>query len=161
MRTAAAVDRAACAQDHGHDQLILDGWLTNKTPDTVAGWIVSPSSHCLLALAGSAVVGVAILTRKGKIGLLHVDPDLLGQGIGTSLLNALNALEAQAEAWGWPVCGRHHLHRKSLLCRQGLYRGRDIQDRIRPRGHFDGQAAGAELRMQGWSRCETACRHNE
>lgn len=91
----------SCAQDHGHDQLFLDSWLANKTPNTVAGWIMSPSSHCLLALGGSAVVGVAILTRKEKIGLLHVDPDMLGQSIGTSLLIAL---EAQAKAWGWSVC---------------------------------------------------------
>lgn len=87
----------SCARDHGQDRLILEHWLANKTPATVAGWIASPGNHCLLALHGDSVAGVAILTRKGRIALLHVHPELLLRGIGTSLLRAL---EAQARAWG-------------------------------------------------------------
>jgi GNAT superfamily N-acetyltransferase len=86
-----------CAQDHRHDATVLAGWLANKTPDVVRAWIASPSNHCLLATAGERLAGMAILTRKGRIGLLHVHPDLLGSGVGTTLLAAL---EAQAKVWG-------------------------------------------------------------
>lgn len=85
------------AADHRHDPAVLERWLANKTAATVGAWIRSPSNHCVVALIDDVVAGVAILTRKGKIGLLHVHPDRLGQGIGTVLLQAL---EAQAAGWG-------------------------------------------------------------
>jgi GNAT superfamily N-acetyltransferase len=86
-----------CARDHRHDRAILERWLANKTPATVASWIASPANHCLLAFADGTVAGVAVLTRKGRIGLLHVDPGLLCLGIGSALLQAI---EAQARGWG-------------------------------------------------------------
>jgi GNAT superfamily N-acetyltransferase len=86
-----------CAEDHRHDEAVLDSWLANKTPETVTSWIASPSNHCLLAFVDDLPAGVAILTRKGKIGLLHIHPDRLFLGVGKTLLNAL---EAQAKAWG-------------------------------------------------------------
>jgi GNAT superfamily N-acetyltransferase len=87
----------SCAEDHQHDEAVRESWLANKTPDTVASWIESASNHCLLAIVGDVVAGVAILTRKGRIGLLHVHPDLRFSGIGKALLGGL---EAQARAWG-------------------------------------------------------------
>jgi GNAT superfamily N-acetyltransferase len=87
-----------CAEDHRHDAAVLASWLANKTPEIVQSWIGSQSNHCLLASVGERVAGVAILTRKGRIGLLHVHPDLLLLGVGQALLDAM---EVQAKAWGW------------------------------------------------------------
>lgn len=123
VRTARAADAAAacdllraaiartCAPDHGHDPAILARWLANKTPAQVAAWIASPANHCVVAeLAqakahagipqpahAGALAGIALLTRKGRIALLHVAPDRLRCGVGGVLLAAL---ERQARAWG-------------------------------------------------------------
>lgn len=86
-----------CVEDHRHDAAVLRNWLANKTPDIVQSWLASPFHHCLLATVGKRVAGVALLTRKGKVALLHVHPDLLYLGVGKTLLEAL---EKQAKAWG-------------------------------------------------------------
>ena len=101
--TACALLRAAitrtCAADHGHDPVLLAGWLANKTPEHVAGWIGAAANHCIVATAerDGALAGVALVTRKGRIALLHVAPDRLRRGVGSALLAAL---ERQGRAWG-------------------------------------------------------------
>jgi len=92
----AAIART-CAPDHGHDPDTLAAWLSNKTPSQVAAWIASAANHGLVAQADVAVTGIALLTRKGRIALLHVDPDRQLRGTGSALLAAL---ERQARAWG-------------------------------------------------------------
>jgi GNAT superfamily N-acetyltransferase len=86
-----------CAEDHRDDKTVLTAWLGNKTPETVQVWFASPSNHSLIALVDGRIAGVAILTRKGKLGLLHVSPDLRFSGVGKTLLGAM---ESQAKAWG-------------------------------------------------------------
>ena len=94
----AAITRA-CAPDHGHDPAVLAGWLANKTPEHVAAWIAAAANHCIVAEAerGGALAGIALVTRKGRIALLHVAPDRLRRGVGSALLAAL---ERQGRAWG-------------------------------------------------------------
>jgi len=87
----------ACAPDHAHDPGVLTGWLANKTPSQVAAWIGSAASHSLVAEADGTIAGIALVTRKGRIALLHVDPDRQRDGIGSALLAGL---ERQARAWG-------------------------------------------------------------
>lgn len=86
-----------CSEDHRNDPAILSAWLSNKTPETVASWFTSPSNFSLVAARGNDVVGVAILTRAGKIVLCHVIPEMRFTGTGKALLQAM---EAQARKWG-------------------------------------------------------------
>lgn len=78
-----------CAEDHRNDPAILQKWLRNKTPETVESWFAWPAHYPLVATAGEEVTGVAMLSRPGKIVLLHVDPAWRGTGIGAALLKAL------------------------------------------------------------------------
>lgn len=86
-----------CADDHRNDAAILSAWLGNKTPETVESWFLSASNYSLVAVSDSEVVGVAMLTRAGKIVLFYVSPDVRFSGVGKALLQGL---EAQAREWG-------------------------------------------------------------
>lgn len=111
VRTAQATDAAAacdllriaitrtCAPDYGHDPALLAAWLANKTPAHVATWIAAAANHCLVAETegDGTLAGFALVTRKGRIALLHVAPDRLRRGVGSALLAAL---EQKARAWG-------------------------------------------------------------
>ena len=85
-----------CGEDHGNDAAILEAWLGNKTAENVEAWILSPANFSVVAIAGDAVAGIAMLTRGGKIVLCYVCPDRRFSGIGKALLLAL---EAQAKQW--------------------------------------------------------------
>lgn len=86
-----------CAQDHCHDRAILDAWLGNKNPQTVAGWFASPTNYALVAERDGEVVGVGLVTQAGKLSLCYVLPEALHIGAGKALLQGL---ERQARAWG-------------------------------------------------------------
>jgi GNAT superfamily N-acetyltransferase len=86
-----------CADDHRNDAAILSAWLGNKTPAMVESWFLSASNYSLVAVAENEVVGVAMLTRAGKIVLFYVSPEMRFSGIGKALLEGL---EAQAREWG-------------------------------------------------------------
>lgn len=85
-----------CVPDHNNDPDVLANWLGNKDPQTVATWFASPLNFAVVAVQGEQIVGVGLLTRKGKVCLCHVLPELRHTGIGRSLLNAL---EKQAIEW--------------------------------------------------------------
>lgn len=86
-----------CKEDHHDDKAILAAWLGNKTPETVESWFLSTANYSLVATLDDAVVGVAILTRAGKIVLCYVMPELRFTGTGKALLQAM---ESQAREWG-------------------------------------------------------------
>ena len=86
----------SCVLDHHSDPLILDAWLGNKTPQMVAGWFASPTNFSLLAVEAGEIVGVALLTRGGKIALFYLLPEAQRRGIGKALLARI---EAQALEW--------------------------------------------------------------
>lgn len=90
----------SCIQDHKNDPAILSGWLGNKNTDTVGAWLTSPSNYSVVAEMGRQIVGIALLTDKGKIALIYVSPNLQQAGIGKRLLCAL---EEQAVAWNLPM----------------------------------------------------------
>lgn len=86
-----------CEEDHHHQPEILDAWLGNKTPQTVAGWFSSPSYFSLVADRGGEIVGMVLVTQAGKLPLCYVLPEVLHRGVGKALLAGA---EAQARAWG-------------------------------------------------------------
>ena len=86
-----------CSEDHRNDAAILAAWLGNKTPENVASWFECASHHSIVAGNGNDVVGVAIMTRQGRIVLFYISPDVRSTGTGKALLDAL---EAQAKEWG-------------------------------------------------------------
>jgi len=86
-----------CTEDHRNDSDILDTWLGNKTPETVASWITSPANHTLVAERDGELVGVALLTQAGKLSLCYVLPEAQHSGIGKALLAGA---ENKAREWG-------------------------------------------------------------
>lgn len=85
-----------CTEDHRNDDAILAAWLGNKTPEIVAGWFACESNHGLVAIRKGEIVGVALMTRPGKIALCYVTPEARYTGTGRALLQGL---EAQATCW--------------------------------------------------------------
>lgn len=85
-----------CAEDHRNDVAILTAWLGNKTPENVASWFDCAANFSIVAHKGDQLVGVAIMTRQGKIVLFYVAPEMRFTGTGKALLQAL---EGQAGKW--------------------------------------------------------------
>ena len=85
-----------CAADHGGRPEILEPWLSNKTPQTVAAWLTSPTNYVVVAAQGEALAGLALLTQAGKLALCYVLPGQLRSGIGSALMHAV---EVQARTW--------------------------------------------------------------
>lgn len=86
-----------CVLDHKNDAATLEAWLGNKTPEMVATWFASPTNFAQVAVEDGNVVGVALLTRAGKLALCYLLPQALGRGMGKALLAQM---EAQAKEWG-------------------------------------------------------------
>lgn len=86
-----------CARDHRNDPAILAAWLGNKTPENVAAWFECASHHSIVACSDGEVVGVAIMTRQGRIVLFYISPEVRSTGTAKALLDAL---EGQAKEWG-------------------------------------------------------------
>jgi GNAT superfamily N-acetyltransferase len=85
-----------CAADHCGRSDILDAWLGNKTPQTVATWFSTPSNYALVAERDGELLGLTLLTQAGKLALCYVLPEALRIGVGRALLAAV---EEQARAW--------------------------------------------------------------
>lgn len=90
----------SCSQDHNNDPAILSAWLGNKNTETVGAWLDSPSNYAVVAEADREVLGIGLLTSKGKIALFYVSPKTQRAGIGKRLLSEL---EERASAWRLPI----------------------------------------------------------
>ena len=80
-----------CYADHQNSQEILNKWLKNKNEESVKKWISDPSAKLFVALENDEVRGVGQINEKGHILLCYVAPEASGQGIGQSLLNAMES----------------------------------------------------------------------
>lgn len=85
-----------CEPDHRGRPDVLDAWLANKTPETIAAWFASPTNHAIVAERDGQLLGLALLTQAGKVALCYVEPGALRIGVGRALLAAV---EEQARAW--------------------------------------------------------------
>ena len=83
-----------CAADHGNDPAILGRWLSNKTPEIVAGWAKQPGNSLLVAVEGDVILGVASVTDAGEITLNYVAPESRFRGVSRALVGALEARAA-------------------------------------------------------------------
>jgi GNAT superfamily N-acetyltransferase len=77
--------------------MVLNAWLENKNPETVASWFASSGNVAIVAVTGHAIVGLALLTRLGKISLFYVDPNQRKSGVGKTLLAHIEACAAELE----------------------------------------------------------------
>jgi GNAT superfamily N-acetyltransferase len=78
-----------CIADHGNDPVILAHWLANKTPESIASWIIQPGNSLLVASEGDSILGVGSVTDGGRITLNYVSPDARFRGVSRALLAAL------------------------------------------------------------------------
>ena len=90
-----------CAADHHNDPAILDRWLANKTPETVASWIRKPGNSVLVAVESDTILAVGCVTDAGEITLNYVSPDARLRRISRALLVAL---ETRAQERGNKRC---------------------------------------------------------
>jgi putative acetyltransferase len=93
-----------CVADHARREEVLQPWLSNKTPQTVATWLSSPSNYAVVAVHDQQLAGLALLTQGGKLALCYVMPGQLRSGIGSAMMRAV---EAQARCWD---IGKLHMH---------------------------------------------------
>ncbi len=152
-----------CVADHRNDPLILDAWLGNKTAQTVAGWIASSSNCCFVALEREQVVGVALLTRAGKICLCYLLPEAQGRGLGHALLKRV---EQQAAAWDIKTLQLHStVSAEAFYARQGYLRSGLVKASYGVDAvlcwkelNADGEStvAGADPRRKRFCKCNSA-----
>jgi GNAT superfamily N-acetyltransferase len=84
-----------CVLDHGNDPTILQKWLANKTPETIASWIAQPGGLVLVAVDDDAIVAVGGVTDSGEITLNYVLPEARFRGFSRAMLGALEARALQ------------------------------------------------------------------
>lgn len=80
-----------CTLDHREDPTILGLWLANKTPETVARWLASPSNRIFVAVDGPAVLAAGCLNVTGEVTLNYVAPEARFRGASRALLAAMEA----------------------------------------------------------------------
>ena len=88
-----------CDADHGGDQVFLGKWLSNKTVENVARWIVH--SYVVVAEDEGTLLGVAAMNDAGKITLNYVSPPARFRGVSKALVQRL---EARARTLGLGEC---------------------------------------------------------
>lgn len=80
-----------CIADHCNDQELLNAWLRNKTPENVIAWITHDKNITRVAVTGNRIVGFAMLQKSGYLALNYILPEVLFQGVGRALLQALES----------------------------------------------------------------------
>ena len=90
-----------CVADHQGDKEILDRWLANKTPETVARWLTNPDNINLVAVDDSdAILAAGCVRRDGNVLLNYVSLEARFRGVSNALLAALeDAARSEGNAW--------------------------------------------------------------
>ncbi|RBP11181.1 acetyltransferase (GNAT) family protein [Roseiarcus fermentans] len=87
-----------CAVDHGDEPALLAAWLSNKTPEAIAGWMKRIDVSYLVAVDRGAIAAVGAVTDAGEVLLDYVSPDFRFRGASRALLAALEARAAERGA---------------------------------------------------------------
>lgn len=90
-----------CVADHHNDQAILERWLSNKTPEILATWILQPGGSVLVAVERDAILAVGGVTDRGEITLNYVAPEARFRGVSRAMLRVL---EQRAHERGNTLC---------------------------------------------------------
>lgn len=80
-----------CLADHDGQADRLEPWLSNKTVEHWATWIVREDAVVLVAECEADLVGVGAATVGGQILLNYVHPEARFSGVSKALLAALEA----------------------------------------------------------------------
>jgi N-acetylglutamate synthase-like GNAT family acetyltransferase len=84
--------REICGPDYGNDEEVLQRWTQNKKPDKIRDRLQLPERMYYVAEScDGALLGVGCLHREGKVLLCYVHPEALRGGIGSSLLQCMEA----------------------------------------------------------------------
>ena len=117
-----------CEADHRGDPTLLAAWLSNKTPDIVAGWMRRVDASYLVAIERGAIAAVGAVTDGGEILLNYVSPDARFRGASGALLAAM---EARAVERGATRCTL-----TSTETARRFYRARGYEEIGPPSGKF-------------------------
>jgi GNAT superfamily N-acetyltransferase len=118
-----------CEADHHGDKAILDQWLANKTPETVARWFGNPDNINLVAVDDNdTILAAGCIRRDGTLLLNYVSPEARFRGISTCLLAAL---EDAARSAGNARCAL-----ESTKTAHGFYQKRGYSDVGEPGSKF-------------------------
>jgi GNAT superfamily N-acetyltransferase len=75
--------------DHRNNPVVLERWLSYKTPEIFKSWI-RPGNALLVAVEdGGEILAVGCVTDAGEITLNYVSPNARFRGVSTALLAAL------------------------------------------------------------------------
>jgi GNAT superfamily N-acetyltransferase len=88
-----------CSKDHENDEISIQEWISNKTVESWKAWLHSDQSKILIGEIDGVLAGVGMISRKGEVFLLYVDPQYRFSGISKSILFSL---ENTAKIWGCP-----------------------------------------------------------
>lgn len=80
-----------CKLDHQDDPKHVKYWLDGKTPEGVAAWLTSESSHLRVTDHDGNIGAVGCFLDDGTISLLYVSPDAQGQGHSAAILAVMEA----------------------------------------------------------------------
>jgi GNAT superfamily N-acetyltransferase len=89
-----------CVADHRNDPVILERWLSNKTPEIFQSWI-RPGHSLKVVVEDNCILAVGCVTNSGEITLNYVSPDARFRGVSKALLTVL---EAHAIKYGNDCC---------------------------------------------------------
>ena len=88
--------RELCTLDHGGDPTLIAAWCADKTPEHLRGAIAEAEHVWLVAAdAMDRITAVGSLAPDGRVVAFYVDPAMAHCGIGTILLEALEAEAAR------------------------------------------------------------------
>jgi hypothetical protein len=75
-----------CFADHRGENVLLDAWLSNKTPDNIGKWLAMPDVGMFVAVSHERVSGVCAVHWKGHVVLNYVNPSFRLLGISSAML---------------------------------------------------------------------------
>jgi GNAT superfamily N-acetyltransferase len=86
-----------CAADHHDDAHNIAKWVSNRTPEGVAGMLANPDQSFFVAEYGGEVAAVGAVNRQGVVIFTYVSPAHRFQGLSRALLARL---EQVLHDWG-------------------------------------------------------------
>lgn len=81
--------REICGPAYGNDKRTIGLWCADKTPATMVRMIADHGYYSIVAETSGAISGLGVLDKSGEIVLCYVIPEVLYQGVGKGILQAL------------------------------------------------------------------------